>query len=210
MAELLLRMRTPLSRIELAASRLARDATTPTRLDLAHGISDAVSELDEAIAGGLRGLVSDGAGAAEVEDCRAVLEDLRERLTPLLLARSIEWEAEPAGAAEPVPGDPDATRRAALALLRTGSALAGPGGAVALSFAREHEGRRRGIALEVKRGSDETREGTAAAARNDLGDGVRALQDFVLAHGGAFETSAQGLPYRAVLWIDAGDAACDP
>jgi len=129
-------MRTSLARVELAASRLARDAATPAARDLATGISEAVLDIDDEIGEALRTLRSEPDTGNDFEDCSPILAALRERITPILRAHGISW-LRLGGEDEVVIADRVAVELAALVMLRTGIAQAGHGGAIQLSLVRD-------------------------------------------------------------------------
>lgn len=147
-AELALGMRAPLARIELAASRLAREARTPGGRALAASISESVAELDESIGRSLALLARETEAAPAADDLRAVLADLHRRLSPALEARGVQW-AQPTPEALEVRGDAALVRRLAVMLVREGAGRAGAGGAIGLSVRGDAEGY--GVELAVRR-----------------------------------------------------------
>ena len=122
LAAIVLDIRTPLSRVELAASRLAREDMPPRARDLAETIREAVAAIDRELENAVLAL------APRAERTRSgagpVLEALRTRLAPVLEARGLELEIEPAPEVEL---DPTVLRRAAIALTRAAVEHAGPG-----------------------------------------------------------------------------------
>lgn len=193
-AALVLEMRAPLARAELAASQLARDAATPGAHELAAGIGEAVAELDELIGRALAVLLARGApqGAA---DLAGVVAELRERLGPVLLARGITWAGGPLAKAM-VAGPPERVRACCLALLRAAAALAGPGGSFELAPLREAG--RAGLRLL---GANPAQAGGAERARR-----LHGLRGQVLAQGAGVELrDAVGGPE---LWFEAAEDPC--
>lgn len=189
-ADAILQMRNPLAGVALAASQLAREALTPAARDLACGISEAVSRIDESIEDSLRVLRRDRANAREPEDCTSVLDSIRVRMNPVLQAHSIRWVASEEKSETPVLADRDAAERGALALLRAGIALAGARGCVSLSFASSDECEGHSIVLEVDPGPK------PGAQRDDVLDGPSNL---ALRTGGSFQLHRTGESIRAVL-----------
>lgn len=113
-------LRNPLARIELAASRLARDTATPAMGDAVDAIREAVAELDRRI--GARALWERGDGARG--SLALLLQSLETRLRPALGARGIAVATD-AGEADDPPREVWRARRAGLALLRS-AARCGP------------------------------------------------------------------------------------
>lgn len=112
--EWLASLRNPLARIELAASRLARDAHTPSARDSVEAIREAVADLDRQV--GARGVWERGEGPRA--SLAELLQTLEARLRPVLEARGISIVIEPAGETDPTP-EAWRARRAGLALLRS-------------------------------------------------------------------------------------------
>jgi signal transduction histidine kinase len=199
-AALAVEMRTPLARIELAASQLVREAATPLARELAAGISEAVRDLDALIARSL-GLLLPSAAEARHEPLGPVLEEVQERLHAALLARGVRLEQGPRPG---VRGDPERARRGALLLLRAGAPLVGEGGTLRLGLVAD--GVRWGLALELDPG---------ASAPGDLGPLLEAARHFVTSHRGELETlpapgapGAGRAPLRGLrLWLGE-DASC--
>jgi hypothetical protein len=153
-------MRSALARAELAAGRLARDASTPRARRLAHSISAAVAELDRAL-GDLVELAAGSQRPARDEDLDGVLRALRERHAPVLAARGIDWvDAPQAGSL--LRGDGPLARRAVALLLRVGAASAQGGGQIALAASADAEAWSLGI--EVNPACDAPRPATEALA----------------------------------------------
>ncbi len=139
-------MRTPLARVELAATQLARDATTPADRELAAGISDAVAEIDQMIHRALEILLPREPDPTSRVDVVPILERVCARVAPALEARGISWSlgAVPTGG---VVGDPRLIEQAALALLRGGVAIAGSGGSLRMRLDKDAD--RYGVAVET-------------------------------------------------------------
>jgi hypothetical protein len=191
-------MRAPLARVELGASQLARDATTPAARELAVGICTAVAEIDRLISRVLAVLLPHPRPPAPAADLRPVLEDLRERLSPVLSARGVSWEPGPAAGSE-VSGDAESLRAVAMALLRVGAELAGSGGCLSLDL-RADDGRY-GLQLEG-------RSAGAGTAGGDLGEALRELCGPVLSQGGSVDLPDEGGEIRATVWLPRQEDAC--
>jgi hypothetical protein len=190
-AVLAIEMRAPLARVQLAASQLCREASTPSARQLAEGICDVVGDLDRRIAT-LLGVLVPPTPTPAVE-LAPLLGALRRRLAPVLAARGVVWDASPEGETQGS-GDPDACLTISLALLRTGTELAGPGAALALSLQREDDWL--GVRLERRHG-----ENPACFAAKEAWKEVRSL---VLSRGGAFELGETGV----TAWLRRPEAAC--
>ncbi|MFQ5417008.1 MAG: hypothetical protein ACE5FL_08190 [Myxococcota bacterium] len=196
-AALVLELRSPLARVELAVSQLAREANTPVARELVATISAAVAQADRDIDRIIALLVPLSPAPRRCDDLRPVLARLRQRIAPVLEARGTICETRDLDG-EPLRGDPVLVERAALALIRAGAALVGAGGRVSLGLARE--GSRFGVVLEC-----------LAAAGQDLhGDPERAfagLLPMVASRGGALENATAGTRWQTTLWFP-GDGAC--
>ena len=173
-------LRSPLARIELSAGQLARAAETPGARSLARAISAAVGELDRGLDVALRALC--GGAASPPSDCRPGLEAIWPRLATVLRARGVEARLALPGS--PVPGDAEAVRRAAVALVGDGVAQAESGARLVLGLC--DEGARYGVTLEAASASGRD----AAFARS------RALALTVRA-----ELEVESGPGRAILWL---------
>lgn len=190
-------MRTPLARVELAASQLARDGTTPAARTLARGISEAVVELDRLIARSLCALVADVASRKLAADCRGVLTEVASRVSPVLRARRIRLQVE-SPASSPAPGDLEEVRHAALVLVRAGTSLAPPGGALIL-WVEERRGRC-GVGLRVTAG------GTGELLpQQGRGEAFDRLRDFAMVRGADLEIEASAACCRAMVWLGRED-----
>ena len=142
----ILRMRTSLARIELAASRLARDAMTPVTRDFVAGISEAVREIDDEISDSLRTLRAEPNVDPVIGDCSGILSALHERIAPILETYEIRWpRLESDG--DDVLGDLVQVELVALHMLRAGIALAGRAGTIDLSLMRDTAAPRIGLCL---------------------------------------------------------------
>ena len=135
-------LRSPLARIELTAGQLARFAETPGARSLARAISVAVGELDQGLDVALRAL--SGAPAPPTADCGRALETAWPRLATLLRARGVTASLSVPETA--VMGDAEAVRRAAVALVGDGVALAESGAHLSLGLC--DDGARYGVELE--------------------------------------------------------------
>lgn len=146
----LLDLRTPLSRVALAASRLGREAVTPAQHELAAILAEAVRDLDGRIEGILALLVDVGPRAGPREELRAVRDAMRSRLGAALAARGIEW-LDPPGDEPAVRGPAGLVRSLLVELLRLGSTWAGPGGSLRLAVAGREGGG--GLVLSCRPGA---------------------------------------------------------
>jgi signal transduction histidine kinase len=174
-------LRTPLARVQLAASQLERDAVTPHARRLALAIAEAVAELDTGITETLSVLVPPAPPATD-DDVAVVLETLRQRVAPSLRARGVTWEPGPPAEA-PVPGNASWVREAAAVLAREAVVGVGAGGRLRIALV-EGTGRL-GLRLELE----------PAVAAPSL-PGARAL---ALRRGGVLEMEdGHG---RATLWL---------
>ena len=185
---MLLGLRDPLSRIELALAGLERGAGGPAGLA---PIRSALAEADARLEAALRALRERESGASE--DCRGALAELAERLFAPLAARGVAFALEPHDA--PLAGDPNLLRRALLGLLRAGAEWAGEHGSIRAALR-----------------SEPTRYGVSAfvSCARAAGEGFPAepLERFALAAGGGF--AAQPLApsaYALELWLPREAAA---
>lgn len=137
-AALSLEMRSPLARIELLASQLAREGATPRARSLACAISEAVGEIDLLIARSLELLAPSAWAPPGEADLRPVLSAVRERLAPALAARGLRWLDQPSPDA--VVGDPSLAREALVNLLREAAARAGNPAELELTLRGDAEG----------------------------------------------------------------------
>jgi signal transduction histidine kinase len=128
---LLLSVRDPLARIELALE----GSSSPPDAQLGPEIHAALAEADARLEAALRLLRDDDAKRERPVDCREVLVELMERLAAPLAARGVGLEL--ATPTAPVPGDPILLRRALLCLLRTSAAWAGGAASVRVEFSAD-------------------------------------------------------------------------
>jgi len=138
---LVLEVRAPLARIELAASRLLREDPSPRGQRLATTIREAVAQMDRRLALASRVLVPPDPGPREPAD--RVLEGLVARMRPVFAARGLALELAPVPRL-PVSASP--LRRASLALLQHAAwemEQRNAGGAVGLRL--RVEGARHGV-----------------------------------------------------------------
>ncbi len=173
-------LRSPLSRIELAASRLFREDMPPRAQDLAATIREAVSIIDGRLDVALQALAPPGL-PRPVEALGPILAGLAERLAPILDARGFAMQIEE------VPAlfvDPSQARRIALVLARVAMELAESG--VLLLTADQERG---GYAVGVQ-WSPTTEEAGPSIA-------VQAAQELALAMNGRWSLAAD----RAEIWI---------
>ncbi|MCP3983626.1 MAG: HAMP domain-containing histidine kinase [bacterium] len=184
LASAILDIRAPLSRVELAASRLDREDRTPRSGELAQSIHEAVAAIDRQLELALRVLSPSSPGRERPSG--PVLEELTERLRPVFAARGLELQV----AAKHSPSlDPAVLRRAVIALTGAAAEQAQPGllevGLVAGDGCWGVEARWQ------PRG-----EGSQNAA-----DILKRLQPLALLCGAEAEVTADG----AVFWIPAGE-----
>lgn len=192
-AALALELRAPLSRVELAASQLLREALTPAGRRTAERIGEAVREVDRGIAR-LLAWIEPEADAAAGADWSQVLGELRRRLAGVLALRGITWEEGPLAAA---PGtDPGRARLLATALLRAAAARAGAGGRFRVEL-RAEEG---GAVLSVR-----CRGGATAGPPPPAVEEARGL---ALSQGAVLETRKTADGAVLALRLPAGGAAC--
>lgn len=198
-ARTLAQMRSGLTRIELAASQLAREAATPAARRLAAGICDAVDELDRAVSETLALLRRADPRSAAREDLRPAFRALAARLGPSLAARGVRVEPQDRGGA-PLLGDPRLLRQAAATLLRAGATCCGPE-------------RRLRIELVERAGAYGLRlalPGVESLPGGDTGSdqGFEAARSFALRCGGAFAEGPDEGAWRATLWLPRGEDPC--
>lgn len=184
--------RNALARIELAASQIARHASSPAAARLARGISDAVADLDRLLTRTLAAGADAARAGGETGDVARLLDELSLRIAPALAARGVElWIAS--DGAPHVTGDPHLVRRAALLLARGAADALAEGGKLSLGVARAS--RRIGVSIELRaRGAFAADEGWADEAEH-----------FAWLHGGALERHPSGV--RAVLWLPSSEGA---
>ena len=203
-AHAFLRMRTPLARAELAASRLARDAATPAARGLAAGISEAVREVDQEIVRSLQSLRPVDAAEDSFGDCADVLPALRTRMAPVLCAHDIAWTQAAKATREanelPVLGDRVGLARAAVVMLRAGIDFVGPGGCFVLETCRNAEVDALGLRLEATRPTGTRRDPAG-------GDPLSPALSFALHSGGCLEVQHRSHHATATLWLGGSAAA---
>jgi len=204
LVDLIVGLRTPLLRVELAATQLARGATTPVSSDLAAGISEAVSRLDARIDEALRVLAEPPRPTAEDVDCRRVVDALRARMQPVLRARSVEWSSEPTSDEPPVLGDGEECGSGALTLLVAGLELAGPGGRLSLGVVGDDDARC-GVRLLANRTGDD-----AQLEPREWNRILAPVWGFAQSRGGDLEVHDTSRDAHMTLWMRRGaQAACD-
>lgn len=185
---LVLGLRDPLSRIELALAEGGSDKVVPARF--AERVRAAVAEADARLEALLRALRA-GAGETPPDaDCRPTLDEVAERMRGPLAARGLSLDVQLA--TQPVPGDAALMRRALLHLLRAAGSLVREQGALHLTLRGERE--RHGLELRVA-GAD--------PARFD-GPARDALSRFAVASGGESSLWPIG-PHEVglALWLPA-------
>jgi signal transduction histidine kinase len=142
-------MRSALTRAELAAGQLERDAATPRARRLAHSVSAAVAELDRLVSD-VVGVLASQPRPAPSEDLRGVLSEMRQRYAPALRARGVEWIDSPDG--DDVPrGNRALARRATALLLRVAAACAKEGGRIVIGVNADPDSWSVGIEVESHR-----------------------------------------------------------
>lgn len=186
LASTILDIRAPLSRVELAASRLDREDRTPRTAELAHTIREAVATIDRQLELALRVLAPPGPAS----DCppAPVLEEVVARLRPVLAARGFDLRVD--GMQDAPPLDPAVLRRAVIALTGAAAEHALPG---ALEV---------GLVPGDGRWGVEARWQPPVAGDPDGGDAMRRLQPLALLCGAEAESTAAG----AVFWLAPGEA----
>jgi len=194
-AHSVVRMRSSLARVELAASRIARDSLTPATRELAAGITESVREIDEEIGTALGTFRAEPDAGVDVGDCAQVLAAMRDRMLPILRAHTIDWPA--------MDEDRDAfvhdrvgVERAALLMLRSGIALAGRGGRLALSLVHGRDSMGIGIRLATERNAP------SSENENLLCDSLGGARAFAHRHRGSLELhdAARGAAL-VTLWL---------
>ncbi len=196
-ATLVAQLRTPLARIQLAASQLEREATKPSLQHLAERIHDAVRELNTQI-GTLRARLAGVTEPEPLSDSVPVIDELCRRLVPIIELRNIRWQGfqKPTAA---VRGNSDALRRVALRLLRVGAHWAGSGGALALHLEEDTE--RVCLRLDCSRAE--------SIPEVDADADLRELRALAALHAGTLECKgAETCHPELRLWFAAGGTAC--
>jgi len=116
-AALNVELRSPLARIELATSQLARESLTPIARRYAEQIFEAVVQIDELVERSLRVLVPRPPRANHRQALGPTMADLRRRFEPALEACAVSWVTDAAGEKDVV-GDPQCFRTRVCELLR--------------------------------------------------------------------------------------------
>ncbi len=180
LASTLLDLRSPLSRIELAASRLVREDMPPRARDLATIVRDSVAAIDSRLTLALRSL--ERPAVALPMEAAPVLEAVLQRIGPVLAARGFPLELDPVPALQV---DSRVLRRAVIALVRLAAERGQPGPPIRLTLRPDPV--RPGLQVSYRPlGRDA---GTQRAARD-------AAAGLAVAAGGWLEESASG----ATLW----------
>lgn len=196
-ASSMVRMRSCLARVELAASRLARESLKPLTRELAEGVSESVREIDDEIDRSLRILRVGPVGADESTRCAEIVAQVEARMAPILGAHAIEWR----GVAPEHTScrlDPIVLEAAALALLGSGIALAGRGGRLTLALDVDPDRGRVGLRLEAKR-SDPAPADLRPIA--EVVSGLRAVTHRFGAGIGVESDAAGEREARVTLWL---------
>ncbi len=192
-----------LSRIELAASRLARENLTPSARELLGAVREAASELDEGVNEALLWLTPAVATTRAAGELGPVLRDLAQRFAPVLAARdrTLRPCLDPASRAT---GDPEFVRRIATRMLRAAAQFAGCGGAITLGIVEgparsgvEASWTRAGAGFESR--SDRAR----TSAERDLDGELTEVEAICMAGGCAFERVDGDQSGRLVVWLAA-------
>ncbi|MFT5444137.1 MAG: hypothetical protein ACI8W3_003189 [Myxococcota bacterium] len=134
-AALSIEVRSPLARIELAASQLYREALTPNARAQSDQIFEAVAEVDRLIERILRVLVPPKHDAELSGDLALVLSELRTRFVPAFAACDVEWKWRDFPR-EPVIGNTESVRKLGTELLHLALTLSGNGGQFTLDASR--------------------------------------------------------------------------
>jgi len=189
------RMRSSLARVELAASRIARDSLTPATRELAAGITESVREIDEEIGTALGTFCAEPDSSIDVGDCAQVLAATRDRMLPILRAHAIEWPPIDANH-EAFLHDRVVVERAALLMLRAGIALAGRGGTLRLSLVHDRHELNIGVRLSAEQNVP------SSDSDNLLCDSLAGARAFALRHRGSLELhdAARGAALMT-LWL---------
>jgi signal transduction histidine kinase len=196
-ADFALELKSPLARVELAVSQLAREANTPAARELAETISVAVRQADRDI-DRIIALLVPRTFPSRKNDLGSTLARLCERIAPILEARGTALLASEETVA-PVEGDSVLLEHAAVAMLRGGCALVGAGGGVSLRLARADA--RVGVVLE----SRASREGGFRCKPEQAFAGLLTL---AVSHGGVVDqTGVRDDQWQTTLWF-AGNEAC--
>jgi signal transduction histidine kinase len=189
LAAALLGLRTPLARIQLAASRMRRDGSPPLACSCGDSICEAVEELDKRLELAVAALVRDPTPTPP-RDCEGTLDQVLRRVAPAFEARGCICERMPAPGS--VLGDEARVRRGALQLLRVALRFAGRGGRVKVGLV--DGATRYGLRLNA--------EGLEQNETQWLGEPLAALRRFALALDGELEFEAtEGTGLRAALWF---------
>lgn len=138
-AALSVEIRTPLARIELAASQLFREALTPGARGQAEQIFEAVGEVDSLIERMLRVLVPPRRTMESNADLALVISELRRRFVPAFAACGVDWVWRDYPR-EPVRGNVDRVRRLGTSLLHLALTLSGSNGQFTLDATRSGQG----------------------------------------------------------------------
>lgn len=202
LTQAILRMRTPLARVELAASRLARSAATPATRGLVEGISEAVRQIDHEISDSLRVIRPAAREQSDFGDARGVLTALRRRTAAVLQAYEIRWPP-PDGEDQPILADRVAVEKAALVMLRAGIALAGRGGSVELSLVHHAEASRTGLRLAAEQAVDAAPSSASSTAPDPLTQPLA----FALGWGGSLDVRRRDREATATLWLAPSELA---
>jgi len=193
-------LRSPLARVELAASQLVRELATPGARALAACISEAVREADGGIERILPLLVP-GVRSFQSAELGTVVARVCERLAPVLDARGTALVAgRPAACG--ARGDPRLFEQAALGLVRAGAILVGPGGRLELGL-NVVDGQP-GVALCGSPGAGQTDAEAGHAHGRQMPD-FTALRSWAMSHGGALTREVEGGNWRVVLWLPGED-----
>jgi signal transduction histidine kinase len=190
--------RSALARIGLAATRLAREACTPTMRTLVDTITEAVEQLDHALGSGPLASPEVPGAARVVGDVAPVLAELRPRLVRALGARRLSLSVEAPVTA--VPGDASLLRHAAVQLVRAAARVLEPEARILLGLRREPS--RFGVCAALLAAN-------GAPARVDADAWLAAPRAFARRWRGALETSSGPDAQCATLWLPLELPSCN-
>ena len=132
-------LRTPLSRVALAAGQLARTELVPSQQRLLDVIAQAVEDLDVRVGRLLRVLVASEYPVGQApSDADAILAELHRRLEGVLATSGIRWRSA-CDSGVRLRADPHLVRRAAVALLRAATHVLAGGAALELRPVRSQD-----------------------------------------------------------------------
>ncbi|MDJ0847888.1 MAG: hypothetical protein QNK04_05805 [Myxococcota bacterium] len=188
-------LRTPLSRVALAAGQLARTDLGPSQRRLLEAIAEAVEDLDARVGRLLRVLLaSEHPADATPADVDAILGELHDRFEGVLSSCGIRWKVECESGVR-LRADSQLVRRAAVALLRAATRALREGGLLELRPVRRRD---RG-GLELRLVPDAAEEPVVC---EDAG-----LASFAADHRLHVKAFRAGESHGTVLWLAPGGRA---